>query len=149
MKSSFLKTGSTHSKEYINPSTGEVLGVSINKSEYLANSKEEFWMVFASFVLILKDSSDVKIKLFAALLDRYSDGREFSLTGGLKNIIGREVICSPRSLDNALSTLVQIKAVIRLERSIYRINPRHIFKGGLEKRNNKLKAVLQLECPEC
>jgi hypothetical protein len=149
MKKSFLKTASTNTTTIVDSETGEVIGSSVNKVTYIANDKDEFYLMYASMVLILKSSSDVKMKLFAALLDRYSQGQEFAMSKSLKDIIAQETDCKPRSFDSAFTFLLKEKIVFRVATNLYKINPRHVFQGSTAERNKALKATLELHCPDC
>lgn len=149
MKNSFLKTGAVHTIEQIDMETGEIVDIIHNKTTYLANSKEEFYLMYSSMVLILKGSSDVRMKLFASLLERYGQGQEFSMSKGLKEIMAKECNCSPRSFDVAFTTLIKDNIIVRISNQLYQINPRHVFKGSTTSRNQALQAVLELHCKNC
>jgi len=149
MEKSFLKAGTTTIIRNIDSETGEILDETINKTKYLANTVEEFFLMYSSMVLILKGSTDVRMKLFAALLERYSKGQEFSIPKSLKEILAKEVKCSARSFDAAITSLAEDRVIIRTDRSLYRINPRHVFQGSSNERNSQLKAVIELYCPDC
>lgn len=144
MKKSYLKTSGIKTDTVIDQDTGEILDVKINKTQYLANTKEEFYLMYSSMILILKGSSDVKIKLFAALLERYSKGQEFSMTRSLKDVIAVETDCKARSLDTAFTKLIQSGVIIKLDTRLYRVNPRHVFQGSSSSRNESLTAILTL-----
>jgi hypothetical protein len=145
----YLKTGSKVITEIIDSSTGELLDRKIVNNKYLANTKEEFYLMYSSMVIILKQSTDVKMKLFAALLERYSSGQEFAMNGGLKTIIAKETNCKARSLDNAFSFLVKENIVVKIGPQIYKVNPRHVFQGSSSVRNQELKAIIELGCKNC
>ena len=149
MEKSFIKTGATHTTNIVDMETGELVESIINKATYLANTKEEFYLMYSSMVLILKSSTDVKMKLFAALLERYSQGQEFTMSKSLKLIIAGETGCKPRSLDTAFSYLIKHCIVVRISSQLYKINPRHVFQGSSSERNNSLKAIIELGCKEC
>jgi hypothetical protein len=149
MKQSFLKTGYTEVNTIVDQDTGLILDVSINRTTYLANTKEEFYLMYSSMVLILKGSSDVKMKLFASLLERYSKGQEFSMSKSLKEIIAKETGCKARSLDTAFTELVRANIIVKIDIQLYKINPRHVFQGSSSNRNNELKAIIELGCKEC
>lgn len=148
MKSSFLKVGQVEITRTIDGESGEILDENINKNYYLANSKEEFYLMYSSMVLILKESTDVKMKFFAALLERYGKGQEFSMNKGLKKIIAQETGCKPRSLDSAFTYLVKERIIIKISAQLYKVNPRHIFQGSSNERNLHLKAILELSFKE-
>lgn len=149
MEKSYLKTGTTHVTEIVDTATGEIIDHVVNKSKYLANTVEEFYLMYSSMVIILKGSSDVRMKLFAALLERYSRGQEFTFSGSFKKKLSEEVGCSHRSFDSAITALVKDNVIIRLDHNMYRVNPRHVFQGSSSERNQQLKAVLELYCKDC
>lgn len=149
MKKSTLKTSYVETQTTIDKETGEILDVSINKISYLANTKEDFYLMYSSMVLILKASTDVKMKLFASLLERYSRGQEFSMNKGLKEIIAKETNCKARSLDTSFTELVRANVIVKIEVGLYKINPRHIFQGSSINRNNQLRAIIELGCKDC
>lgn len=149
MKTSFLKTASTHTSDVIDSETGEIIETSISSTTYLANTKDEFFLMYSSMIIVLKDSTDVRMKLFAALIERYGNGQEFCINKNLKEIIAAECKCSPRSFDTALTNLVKHNILVKIGHGTYMINPRHVFKGSSFNRNASLKAVLTLYCPTC
>jgi len=122
MKQSILKTGYTEVNTIIDKDSGEILDISINRTSYLANTKEEFYLMYSSMVLILKGSSDVKMKLFASLLERYSKGQEFSMSKSLKEIIAKETGCKARSLDTAFTELVRANIIVKIDVQLYKIS---------------------------
>lgn len=133
---------------YIDSETGEIIYENINTFQCLVNDREQFWLMYSSMVLIMKDSSDVKMKLFAALLERYSDGQEFSMNKSLKEKIALESGCKARSLDVAFTELIRKSVIIRIAPHLYVVNPLHVFKGSRDKRNKALKAVIKLKIKE-
>jgi hypothetical protein len=102
--------------------------------------------MYSSMVLILKGSSDSRMKLFASLLDRYSKGQEFSLTAHLKGVISKETKCSARTLERSFASLVKENVIVKVGSRAYSVNPRHVFQGSMKERNNTLKAILQINC---
>lgn len=149
MEKSFLRTNAVYTRDVVDVSTGEIVETIINKTKYLANSKEEFYLMYSSMVLILKSSSDVRMKLFAALLERYSQGQEFTMNKALKLIMSEETGCKPRSFDAAFTSLLKDNIVVKINKQLYKINPRHVFQGSSSDRNNALKAVIELGCVDC
>ena len=45
MENSFLKASKETINNYVDKDTGEILGIESNKSMYLANTKEEFYLM--------------------------------------------------------------------------------------------------------
>lgn len=148
-KKAHLKKGNTQTIVYVDKLTGEILDTITNTSTYLADTKEEFYLMYSSMILILKRSSDVKVKLFAALLERYGKGQEFSMSKSLKIIIAQETGCKPRSFDTAFSFLVKENIIVRISSQLYRVNPRHAFQGSSSDRNVHLKAIIELGYKNC
>lgn len=148
MKEPKVKVGYVETNTVVDKDTGEVIDVVVNKSTYLANTKEEFYLMYSSMILVLKGSTDVKIKLFAALLERYSKGQEFSMSSAFKEVIAEETNCKPRSLDSAFTSLIESEVIIRLAPRLYRVNPLHVFQGSTSTRNESLLAVLNLKLKE-
>jgi hypothetical protein len=149
MKNGILKLGKEEHTKYVDTSTGEMFDGESNNSYYLANTKEEFWLMYSSMVLILKGSTDVRMKLFAALLERYSRGQEFSMSKSLKIVIAKETGCKPRSFDSAFTYLLKQNIIVKVGSQLYKVNPRHVFQGSSTERNSQLKAILELHCKTC
>ena len=150
MKDAYLKTGTTTINNIIDSDTGELLETLINQSTYLANTKEDFYLMYSSMLVnLIKYSKDTKVKFLAYIIQNYANGNMFSLGKQLKQIISTEIDVSHRSLDNCLTELVREKFLIKVDRNVYKLNPRHIFKGSSSERNLALKAILTLECPDC
>ena len=131
---------------YVDSLTGEPLDSYENAIEYLADSREQFWLMYSSMVIILKGSSDSRMNLFASLLDRYSKGQEFSFTGHLKGEISKETKCSARTLERSFASLVKDNIIVKIGSRAYSVNPRHVFQGSMKERNNMLTAILKLNC---
>ena len=145
----YLKKGKETETIPVDKNTGEIFEGETNTSYYLANTKEEFWLMYSSMVLILKGSTDVRMKLFAALLERYGKGQEFSMSKSLKVIIAKETECKPRSFDSAFTYLLKENIIVKIGSQLYKVNPRHVFQGSSSERNGQLKAVLELHCKDC
>ncbi len=148
-KKAHLKTGIVHTEVQVDTNTGEIVGMDINTAKYLASTKEEFWLAYATMLLFLKTSSDIKVKLFAALLERYGRGQTFSASKTLKDELAQECGCSSRSFDSSFTELHRRHVLVKLGHGAYRINPRHVFQGSSSDRNQNLKVILELHCPEC
>jgi hypothetical protein len=149
MEKSQLKIGSVHQTDYVDTSTGDIVGSEVNFTTYLADTKEQFYLMYSSMVLVLKQSSDVKMKLFASLMERYGKGQEFSMSKSLKELIAEECNCSPRSFDTAFTYLIKHNLIVNINTRLYQINPRHVFQGSSTDRNKALKAIIELGCKDC
>lgn len=149
MRNSFLKQSFVEKVSVVDSETGEILNESINKTNFLANTKEQFCLMYSSLMLFYLNSSLTEVKLFSALIMRYANGMSFSLGRGMRDEISQEANCSSRSLDNALTNLIKEKYIIKIGRNHFKINPRHVFKGSTNERDSQLKAVLELHCKDC
>jgi len=89
---------------------------------------DERYLMYSSMLSILKSSSDVRLKLFASLVERYAGAIGFSMSKDLKEFIAIECGCSARSFDNSFTSLVRQGLVIKLPHSFYKINPTYISK---------------------
>lgn len=149
-KKSILKADYKVLTNYVNPKTGKVIDYDISWHNYLANTREEFFLAYSSMLLALEEhSTDAKVKLFAYLVRMYAQGNIFAMSKILKEDMARKIGLATRTLDNTLTQLINIKFVIRVGRNAYKINPRHVFKGSTLERNKALKLILELECPDC
>ena len=143
-KGSRLKEAGIIIKETIDADTGEVLDVSHNNLTYVCFKKDKFWMMYSSMVIMLKKSSDIQVKMFASLIEKYSEGQHFMMGRAMKNLIAKETGCSSRSLDLAFTKLLKDEIILEVETRLYQINPRHVFYGSRDSRNQSLKAVIEL-----
>ncbi len=144
-----LRTSYTERTTVVDKETGEILSEETRKNKYMAGSKEEFWLMYSSMVCILKGSKDLRMRLFGALLEDFSSGQTFGMSTYLKESIAKKIDCNPRSLENALTTLVADSIVYRIARNTYRINPRHVFQGSSHERDKSLQAIIELGCEDC
>lgn len=146
----YLKISSTHTDNVVDMVTGEIVDTQTVINKYLVDTKEEFYLLYASAVInIMRDCKDINIALFAGLISRYANGQGFGISKALKEELAQELNYSPRSLDNAITYLKRNKYIIKVGHNYYKLNPRHIFKGSSTDRKVALKAVLELYCPDC
>jgi hypothetical protein len=147
-----LRTSRKETVHFMDPATAEAIGEPlINKQRYVASSKEQFFQGYAALILFMKRSHDVRIRLFAALIQRYSGGQEFSLSKGFKEIIAKELGCSARSFDTVITELVKDNIIVRINNCLYKVNPFYVFTGSFKHRTEALKFVLELDldCKDC
>lgn len=128
---------------------GEILAEDLEYKnfKYLVNSKEEFFLLYSSIFSVFCDLNGVEIKLFAKLLEMFNVSY-FSITKPLKIKIAEKIKCSPRSLDNAIKSLIDANLIYRDNRTLYLINPRYAWKGSTKDRNFNLQILLE-KCPDC
>lgn len=149
MGGAFLKTGVVDRLRDVDTRTGEVLDEIVRKNKYLAKSKEEFYLVYASLLGIFKKLSHPEVKVYCYLLENHIIGANIAITNKLRVIIGKETKLSSGTVSNALGFLTEKKLIYSPQRGIYKLNPRYAFQGSTTDRNRLLKFVLEVECPEC
>ena len=145
MKDPYLRTISTNKLTVVNEH-GEIIEVDTEILQALVNTDDEFYMLYSSALYLMMDTTkDVNVRLLAYLIQNNATGNEFSLSKSLKESIAARINASPRTIDNALLALVANGFVMRLNRNLYKINPRHIFKGGTAARKSALTAMLVIK----
>lgn len=144
MKKSFLKKSSEERVTIIDSSTGEVISDTVNVNTYLANTKEEFYLMYSSMVTGLKRISGAEARLFAAFIGRYGNGSEFSLSIGFKETLSEELALATKTIDIATRKLIEQGFILRLGRNLFRVNPMHVFRGSTTERNRQVKATIEL-----
>lgn len=149
MEKAYLKTVYKHTHDIVDTDTGEVVDTSIKEHSYLANSREEFFLTYSSLMMILQGSADNQVRLLAYLIEKYSNGQEFSNTKDFRDIISERIDCSPRSLERSFKNLLSKGFIYKIKGTTYAINPRHVFKGSSSDRKKALKLVLEIHCPDC
>lgn len=127
----------------VDTASGEIITESVTEEKYMAGTKEAFLLMYPSMLDFMMRSSDVQVKLYGALLKRYAQGVEFSISKSFKDVIAHQCKCSATSLSNAITALVRSDMLIRLGRNYYKLNPRHVYHGSSARRMVELKEVLQ------
>ena len=154
MKQSFLKTGVIETTAFVDNETGEILDENTKIHTFLANSKEAFFIGYVSLLFRLKNINWSAIQVYAYILANYPTNAKIGITSSIKNDI-RKVMGSKSKnneiINRALRELTQEKFLIKCDDgdSTFKINPRYAFKGSTMERNAALKAVIELECPDC
>jgi hypothetical protein len=148
-KKSYLKTSHTNTSTVIS-SDGEVLEQEVNNIKYLANNKEEFFIIYSSLIgIVEKGMSEAETKLYAHLLQSYNIGAEIGISKQLRINLGKKLDLNERTILNTLGMLSEKKLIYTTSKGIYKINPRYAYKGSTINRNRDLKVVLEVECPTC
>lgn len=145
----YLKTGHVTVTETVSEETGEIISTNVKSHKYLANSKEEFMLLYVSVLpIFIKLSSPAK-SVYAYLLANYNSEVVFELGGGSRGFIGNKLGLGNSTVANALKELKDEGLIYVHSRSMYQINPRYAFKGSTTSRNQALKAIIELGCREC
>lgn len=148
MKTSFLKPSLTERFREVDLQTGEVKG-HIKKLTYLANSNEEFYLLFSSVLGIFTQMNQAEIRVYAYFLMQHKVGSEIAVPRGIRLLIAEATDLKSGSVANALGKLVEKKLLYTVSKGIYKINPRYAFKGSTSERKKLLKFILEAECPDC
>lgn len=146
MKKNFLKTGSTDTTLIIDKQTSEIMGVDIKKHKYLANTKEEFFLMYSSILGLFMQMEQSEIRVYGFLL-RYVGNVEFAINKQLREEIAKQSTLNERTVYNTLDKLVR-KGLLHKDNKLYRINPEYAYKGSTDKRKSYLKYLLELKCED-
>ena len=132
----------------VDSDTGEVLDQNIKHHTYLVNTKEEFLLVYSTLLSVFTDMEQSEIRVFGFLL-RYADGTRFAIDKSIRIEIANVTDLSERTIYNTVKILEQKKLIFKHPSGAFQINPRYAFKGSTVERNNQLKILIELGCPEC
>lgn len=149
MKQSVLRIGSTHITEIVDADSGEILETNVKHHKYIANSKEEFLLLYVNALPIFRGISNPAKSVYAYLLERYNAKVVFEVGGGMRGLMTTELHFAPSTIANALTELVEAKLLYSKSKGLYQINPRYAFKGSTSERNEALKAIIELGCKDC
>ena len=147
MKNSIYKKGYISTESFVDVETGEILSVNSKQHGYIANSKEEFLLIYSSLLSVFIHMEQSEIRVYSYLL-RYANSIEFSITKPLREKIAKETNLNERTVYNTIQSLKKKKLIIE-DSKLFIVNPRYAFKGSSLERNNKLKAVIELKCRDC
>lgn len=146
---SMLRTGSKETIITIDQETGEVLDENIKHHRYIANSKEQFMMLYvAALPIFIKISHPAK-SVYAYMLGTYNNDTVFGMEGHVRSYVAKNLGISNSAVANALTELKREKLIFSPNKGLYQLNPRYAFKGGSAARNKALKAVIELGCEDC
>lgn len=148
MKKSYLKTNLISTRELVDIETGEIIDYNVNHHKYLANNKEEFMLLYSSILGIFEGLEQSEIRVYGYLL-RYAEGLEFDISKKIRLNIAESTNLNERTVYKTCQSLVDKKLIYKNSNGLYKINPRYAFKGSTSERNAALKAILEIECPEC
>jgi hypothetical protein len=148
-KKSYLKTSHINTNTVVS-ADGEVLSQEVNNIKYLANTQEEFFIIYASAIgIIEKGMSQAETSLYAHILKNYSVGADIGISKQMRINLGTKLSLNERTVLNTLGMLVTKKLLYTTSKGVYKINPRYAYKGSTFNRNRDLKFVMEVECPHC
>jgi len=137
-----LKTVQTFIESFIDKESGELLDVSIKKTQIVLD-KEKFSLVYASFwdAVTESDLSKSDIELFGYLLSNYGEGTIFSITNTIKQIIAKKSGKNISSYNKSTRALIDAGFILEISKKNYVINPIYAYEGSSM---NRKKAILEL-----
>lgn len=137
---------------YINPETGELIDtdVDIKTQTILVESKEQFAFTYSAIIGALNKltGADIKMLTYISLKAEYNTNVVVLIKPFLQKL-SEEVDLSVDTLKASIANLKKQGIIIPLGSGAYRINPRYFWRGDSTERKNKLKFVLEVECPTC
>lgn len=145
MKKSYLKSGGTSIETVIDKDTGEVLSVETKKHTYIAESKEEFMLIYVSLFPIFLELSSPAKSLFVYILSNYNVNTVFEIADGSRRLIAEKLNLGKSTIANALTELRNNNLIYTHSRAMHQINPRYAFKGSTRDRAKALKAIIEVE----
>lgn len=148
MKKSFLKTQLTEVNSIVDMETGELIEQTTKKHSYIANSKEDFLLLYSSILGIFQRMEQSEIRVFSFLL-QYANGTKFSVNKPIRLEISKQTNLNERTVYNTIKKLEDKKLIFKHETGAYQVNPRYAFKGSSLERNNQLKLIIELGCKDC
>lgn len=149
MKKSFIKTAYTEVTNYVDQETGELIESNSKEHTYIANSKEEFLILYVNALPIFMNASNPAKSLYAFLLKDYNAKSIFEIGGGLRSFMSKQLGFANSTIANALTELVELNLLYSPSKGLYQINPRYAFKGSTSDRNSALQAIIKLGCKDC
>lgn len=149
-RKSYLKTSHTHSEQTVVKETGEVVHEEIQNIKYLANTQEEFFLIYSSLIGIIEEGmSQAESSLYAHLLKNHNVGADIGISKQIRLSIGKKLGLNERTVLNTLGMLVEKNLIYTTAKGVYKINPRYAYRGSTAARNRDLKIMLEVECPHC
>ncbi len=137
---------------FIDPETGELLDteVDVKTKTILVETKEQFAFTYSSIIGALKNltGADIKMLTYICLKAEYNTNIVVLVKPFLLKL-SEEVDLSVETLKASVTNLKRQGVIIPLGSGAYRINPRYYWRGDSTERKNKLKFVLEVECPTC
>ena len=154
MKEANLKKRMTEVINSVDSETGEILNTEIKSHNYLADTKEEFFLTFTTLLSVFQKISMAEIRVYAFLLNQYRSNCKIVINDIIRRDIVNNTHLSSGSINNALCSLTSTEGrnhplLYKLGRGTYQLNPRYAFKGGTATRNSSLKAIIEIGCKNC
>jgi len=149
----YLKTVATETlvEREVDSETGEVLdeNVIIKERKILVNSQKDFVQLFLAMNGIIDNLSGAEKTLLHYLMYSCDKENKIALVKPIKADFVNRGALKPSTLNNAITTLVEKKILIRLGGALYRLHPRYVWKSTSGEREKLLRYILEYECPDC
>lgn len=147
MRKSFLKHITEEVIRTVDIHSGELISEDKKRHSYLANTKEEFFICYASIIGIFMNMTQAQARIFGYCL-RYRNAK-FDISKNVRLSMGKEIGLNERTIFKTLPILLEKKLIYKTEDNLYGINPRYIFYGSTHDRNKSLKALIDVSCLDC
>jgi len=148
-KQSYLSAGMRERTIIIDKDTGDIISDEVKTHTYIANSREEFMLLYVNILPIFIDLSHPAKSTYAYLLSKYASETIFEIGGGTRSLIANRLGMSLSAVANGLTELKEAGLVYSQNKGMYQINPRYAFKGSTSNRDAALKAIIELGCKDC
>lgn len=133
--------------------TGELIEENISTTIVKKVEREDFIQVYLkdmSALLDIKAVSEMKVLLVLwriASFNKENDnnGNKIVLVKAIKEEIAKELDISVGTIDNVLRKLVDRELIIKVARSVYKLNPNYFFKGYLKDRLKVVKTIIEYQ----
>jgi predicted transcriptional regulator len=143
-----LKTKLKEVSTVIDEGTGEVLSVETKTHKYLSGSKEEFFLLYADILPIMKTIHQAEARIFFFLVEYNIKGR-IDISRKLRFHMADDIDLNEQTITRVLPSLVAKGLLILHKDGMYQINPRYIHKGSTGERDSALKSVIEDGCKNC
>ena len=125
----------------IDTETGEILDIHIDKTDILYNT-DNFLLMYDNFLDTLIDNIDnltkTDIELLFFLIKKYSDGISFTINIDIKKQLAKRKNRNIRSYDKCTKVLLKHNFIMKVEKRVYRLNPKYFYRGSSKLRNKEI-----------
>jgi len=154
MKTSIMTKRLTEITNTVDCETGEILRTDVKSHRYLANTKEEFFLIYTTLIGVFQKISAAEVRVYAFLLEHYHIDGKIVINDIIRQDIANITKLSLGTINNTFMRLTSTEQtthplLYRLGRGTYQLNPRYAFKGSTLNRNHSLKAIIELGCKDC
>lgn len=149
MKQPILRTSSIEIETFVDKDTGETLGSNQKKHTYIANSKEQFFIVYSTLIGVFNNLSHGSGKVYHYMLLHYKSEAPIEIGKPTRQLMSDYCKISMGTVANSLTELKEKNLIYSPHKRVYYINPRYAFQGNTTSRNQALKVIIELGCKDC